>query len=791
MFDRLKAAKREPDPLVRLPYQGHVDPNIVLCDNDELMAVYKLEGVSFQTMDIWEINDWHEKLNIALRTVADEHLALYSFVIRKRRSEYPDGEFRSGFSAQLNEKYRGNIEKSRQYANGLYIAVLHRTNIGKADKFADTLDKLFSRRDEEDQSQIRDERLDDLRGVLNDIRKLLGRASPRLLSTYTANGLGFSEVLEFLNSVMLGTDRKMPLVRGHLGSALCSDRIIFGSETIEIREPGGSRFAGMFGVREHAAETFPGMLNGLLSADFEFVLGQSFAFLAKPVAAEATRRKMGQMLSTDDVAVSQAVELQEAMDNLQSNEFVLGEHALQLTVFGGSIRQLNENMSVARAVLSEGGMVAAREDMAIEAAYWAQLPGNFALRPRPALITSRNLAALSPLHTYPVGKREGNHWGNAVALLKTASRSPYYFNFHVADIGHTLIIGPTGAGKTVLQNFLLSQAEKLGTRQFFIDKDRGAEIYVRAVGGTYLALQNGKSTGFAPLKALELNPRNRAFLSKWLRMLVSEPGGQLSAQEERALDSGLDALERLPQHERSLAKLRIALPTTTMEGIGPRLDRWIAGGELGWVFDNNADDLSLDTDLAGFDMTDFLDNDVVRPPLMAYIFERIDMVVDGYPTIIDIDEFWKALGDPGFTSFAQDGLKTYRKRNAMMLFGTQSPVDALGSSISHTIIEQCSTKILLPNPAAKREQYIDGLGLTETEFNLIKTELSAESRRFLIKQGHNSVVAELDLNGLDDELAILSGRASTVELLDRLRAEVGDDPANWLERFQAERVGLR
>ena len=790
MFKRMKAARLDPEPTGHLPYARHIDDNVIGCANGELLAVLKFEGISHRTSDIWEVNDWHEKINIALRSIADDHLALHSYVIRRRRSDYPDGEFASRFAAELNEDYRASMMDARMYVNDLYLAVIHRKAVGRRDAIGNKILSSFLKQ-EDGGAGLEAERLADFKATLGDAVQLLGRARSRLLSLYEKDGLVFSEVLEFLSAVMLGTDRRVALVRGHLGNALYADRMIFANETIEIREAGGSRFAGMFGVREHAARTSPGMLNGLLAVDFEFVLGQSFAFIAKPDAAETARRKAGQLAATDDVAVSQAVELQEAMDDLQSNEFVLGEHSLQLTVFGETIKALGQNMSVARAVLSEGGMVAAREDLALEAAYWSQLPCNFAMRPRPALITSRNYAAMSPYHTFPVGKRSGNHWGPAVCMLKTESRSPYYFNFHVADIGHTLIIGPTGAGKTVLLNFLLSQAEKLGARQFLVDKDRGAEIYVRAAGGTYLTLQNGRPTGFAPLKALAMDPRGRSWLGKWLRLLVSDPGQRLSSQDEDALDAALSALERIPQEERSLSVLRSMLPSTKLEGIGPRLDRWCEGGEYGWVFDGERDELSLDVKLAGFDMTDFLENDFIRPSVMSYLFERIDMVIDGRPAIIVIDEFWKALGDPGFTSFAQDGLKTYRKRNAMMLFATQSPVDALRASISHTIIEQCSTKILLPNPGAQREQYVEGLAISEKEFELIKTKLSAESRRFLVKQGHNSVVAELDLGAMDNALAVLSGRASTVELVSRLREELGDDPAVWLPRFHAERGGLR
>ena len=118
-----------------------------------------------------------------------------------------------------------------------------------------------------------------------------------------------------------------------------------------------------------------------------------------------------------------------------------------------------------------------------------------------------------------------------------------------------------------------------------------------------------------------------------------------------------------------------------------------------------------------------------------------------------------------------------------MLFATQSPRDAITSPIAHTIIEQCPTQIFMPNSRGDRHDYVDGFKLTDREFDLIGKELSAESRRFIVKQGHNSVVAELNLRGFDDELAVLSGRTASVELVDTLREEFGDDPAVWLKLF--------
>ena len=130
-------------------------------------------------------------------------------------------------------------------------------------------------------------------------------------------------------------------------------------------------------------------------------------------------------------------------------------------------------------------------------------------------------------------------------MLKTASGSPYHFSFHAGDLGNTFICGPSGSGKTVLQNFLLAQAEKFGCQRVMFDKDRGAEIFVRASGGTYLTLKNGVPTGCAPLKALDLTPTNLAFLGELVRKLVTIEGRALSVVDEERIDSALEAMRAL------------------------------------------------------------------------------------------------------------------------------------------------------------------------------------------------------------------------------------------------------
>lgn len=781
----LSRCRREPGPRPHLPYGRHVDATTVALDTGALMTGFQLEGAAFETADARDLNDWHVKLNQTWRNLADPRLAIWHHVVRHTVEAPLAGGYRSAFAAELGAAYDARVRARRLWTNSLFVFLVLHPGRDAGDRAGDLLRRLD--RSRRRSAEVAEPALRRLEEAGRDLEQHLHRYGPRRLGVVEREGLWFSETLEALRLVLTGRPGAAPLVRGHLGEALYTARVIFGRETLELRDVCDTRFGGVLAIKEYPAATRPGQWNALLTAPFGFVASQSFAFLSKPAARTVLERKQNQMVSSRDRAASQVEGLDAALDDLVSNRFVMGEHQASLLVLGETPATLAEHLSRARAVLADSGLVVAREDLGLEAAFWAQFPGNFARRTRPAAITSRNFAALAPFHAHPVGRARNNHWGEAVALLRTSAGSPFWFNFHVGDLGHTFICGPSGSGKTVVQNFMLAQLERFGAQQLFIDKDRGAEIFVRACGGTYLALQDGEPTGFAPFKALEPTPANRAFLGRLVRTLVERPETPLTAPEARAIDLGIAALEALPREGRSIAALRSLLGQGDAAGIGARLERWARGGPLGWVLDNETDALSLETRFAGFDITRILDHAEVRTPAMLYLFHRISERVDGRRLVLDIDEFWKVLGDPAFTRLVRDGLKTWRKQNALMVFGTQSPADALGSPIAPAILEQCATRIFLPNPHGQARDYVEGFGLTREEFRLVREVLTPESRRFLVKQGHDSVVVELDLAGLDDLLAVLSGRSETVALLDRLRAEHGDDYAAWRGPFHAQR----
>ena len=466
------------------------------------------------------------------------------------------------------------------------------------------------------------------------------------------------------------------------------------------------------------------------------------------------------MISSGDRAHSQIRELTDAMDQLASGNFVLGEYHFTISVYAESQAKLGKHLANTRAELSNGGFVSVKEDIAATAAFYAQMPGNWKMRTRVANVSSLNFLGLSPLHNFASGKPSGNPWGPAVTTLQTTNGQPFHFNFHAtkqgedafgeAALGNTMVIGKSGSGKTALVNFLLSQAQALDPAPtvFFFDKDRGAEIFVRAAGGRYLAMENGSPTGFNPFQC-ESTERNIQFLSNLTKLLAGK--ASYSAREDQDIHIGVTALLDLPHPLRTIGNLQSSLPNLGDDSVHARLRKWTRGQALGWVFDNPEDLIRLDgAPLIGFDYTEIIDLPEVRVPVISYLLHRLESLIDGRRLIYVMDEFWKILeGEGGLKDFARNKQKTIRKQNGLGIFATQSPEDALKSDIAATLIEQTATLILLPNPSARREDYVGGLKLTQSEFEVVSA-LDERSRCFLVKQGHASAICKLDLNGMND-----------------------------------------
>lgn len=769
--------KREQAAGVHLPYARHVNDRTLETRDGLLLQTIRLRGLLFETADTAELNYRKTLRDAMLRAIGSSRFALYHHVVRRRaeidlQTDYPDP-----FSRTLADRWADRLAAKALFVNDLYLTLIRRPLQGRIG-VADQVRNWFARAGEQAGAEQAHE-LAQLDAGRDALIAALGDYAPRLLQVRETSTGVCSEPLAFLSELYNGEQRPVLLPHQDLGAYLPYRRVSFGQEAVELSAVGHlpRSFLGLVSIKDYPAWSAPGMFDELLRLPFELTITQSFAFVERGAALERMNLALRRMRSAEDEALSLRGELAQAKDDVAAGRAGYGEHHMTIAVRGDTPGAVDAAVAEVTASLADMGIVAVREDIALEPAFWAQFPANFKYIARRGLVSTNNFAGLASAHNFPLGAATGSHWGDAITLLETTAAGPYYFNFHQGDLGNFTVIGPSGSGKTVVLNFLLAQARKLNPRIIFFDKDRGAELFIRAIGGRYDVLRPGEASGLNPLQ-LDDTPANRGFLVDWLSQLSGGADVNDLARIRDAISANFD---QPVEHRRlrHLVELFRGDQRPHAEDLWSRLRPWWGEGERAWLFDNPGDLTDLSVRTVGFDLTVLLDDPAVRTPAMMYLFHRVEERLDGSPAIIVVDEGWKALDDDVFVRRIKDWEKTIRKRNGIVGFVTQSAQDALESRIASAIIEQAATQIFMVNSKARAEDYVQGFGLTPHEFDLIRT-LPDSAHCFLIKRGGESVVARLDLSGEDDVLTILSGRERTVRLLDEIRASVGDDPADWM-----------
>lgn len=779
-FDAMKRKERRIGE--RLPYQSHLDDHTLALRNGMLMQTIVLEGFPFETAETDDLNYRLAVRETMLRAIGASRFALYHHVVRRRASAALPAHYKDPLCAHIDRFWQGRLSSRHLFVNDLFLTLVSKPAPGRAGLFDRVAAGASRMSGESGRTAQRARDIRALDAARESLLASLRAYGPRTLSLYERDGGTYSEPLEFLSLLLNAEMRPVLAPSGDCGHYLPYRRLSFGVDALELApslEP--ARFGTVLSLKEYPGATTPGMIDNLLRLPCEMVITESFCFSDRQIAQERIDLALRRMRAADDDAQSLRRGLVEAKDQTAAGLAGFGEHHMTVLVRAESIEALDQTAAQVQAAIADIGAVAVREQLALEPAFWAQFPGNLDYISRKALISTANFAGLSSLHGFPIGAAEGNHWGQATTVFETTSSTPYFFSFHQGDLGNFTVIGPSGSGKTVILNFLIAQAQKIAPRTVFFDKDRGAEIFLRAIGGAYDVIRSGQPTGFNPL-LLDDSPSNRGFLRAFIATLLSIGRGGLNTEEQAIIAEAVAANFDQPKELRRLRFFQELLggfrrPNT--EDLAARMARWCGKGEHAWLFDNPSDRLSVDRRVLGFDMTDILDSPDIRTPTMMYLFRRVEERLDGSPTLIVIDEGWKALDDDAFAARLKDWLKTIRKRNGVVGFCTQSARDALDSRIASAITEQTAAQIFAPNPHAREEDYCAGFGLTRHELDIVRS-LPEQSRCFLIKRGADSVVARLDLSGAPEIVRILSGREHTVRALDRLRAEFGDAPEKWL-----------
>lgn len=779
----LKKQRGQEDSLPR--YKQHISDQVVLMENNRVAFTIRLEGTHFEGVDDSSIVVQYLNLNKTLAALGKDkssRLGLWFTHHHKKIDFNRHYDFHTTFTRTFADKYMDKFQKTDYFENIYYITAILR--------YEDMEDAV------EEAEELIEKLMEHLQGY-----------DPYVLKAYyNESGILFSEFYEFIGMLSNGTYEPIPMGTANAYRTIPSADLHFGAELLEMRCSDKTRYATLYDLKEFGQTKAKIMVN-TLALPCEFIFTQSLTYIRPAKMMKQIDDQLNKLESVGDMAENQHHELLEAKGHLAAGDLMFGEYHGALVVFGDTPKKAYSNgQTVAARFLSSGGFRFIRASLSAEFTFFSQFPGANT-KPRPFPKATTNVAASFPMFNYEHGKSRGNPLGDGTAVmpLKTVGNTLYDFNFHYTDpnevvtkgeypAGHTLLMGKTGTGKTTAQTAMLSFAERFEPYIFAMDKDKGMEIFIRAIGGTYFPIDAGVPTGLNPFQWPD-SPKLRDFLYDLVGACVRQQNKDNSAEEQKQIQMAVDTVMNLDfKHRRMGALLHSIPPSTEENSLFTRLEVWCGKGRFAWCLDNPHNQFNPDEFYrVGFDLTDILKPDY-RPtePILACMFYMKNIMLGrvaksrGVLATV-IEEFWLPAKYPTTQEFIVDGLKTDRKLGGFLVLVTQSPKDAINSPIFDTVVEQTVTKVLLPNPSAEYEGNYQRLGLTEKEFGELQ-RLGEKSRQFLVKQNLRSSIATLNLSGMSDEIAVLSGNSANVHIMHKAMELCGSEhPDVWLPVFHEMR----
>jgi len=487
---------------------------------------------------------------------------------------------------------------------------------------------------------------------------------------------------------------------------------------------------------------------------------------------ETLYNQPAQLLDND--ADNKAADADGAMQALGQDHVAFGYLTTTITVADIDAERVAERIRTIERVVNGLGFTTIRETVNAVEAWLGSLPGHVYANVRQPLVHTLNLARLMPLSSVWAGPRRNDHLdGPPLLVAETSGTTPFRLSTHVGDVGHMLVVGPTGAGKSVLLALLALQFRRYpGAQVYVFDKGGSARATVLAMGGAHraLGLEDETMLAFQPLRDIH-RAAERAWALDWITALLAHERVLVTPAVKDMAWSALESLATAPADERTITGLRLLLQS---EELRTALTPYSIEGAYGALLDAVEADLAL-TDLQCFETETLLNQPSVVAPVLTYLFHRLEARFDGRPTLLVIDEAWIFLDHPLFAGRIREWLKTLRKKNVGVVFATQSLADIANSSIAPSIIESCPQRIFLPNDrAAEPQSRIDyrQFGLNERQIELIAR--AVPKRQYYLQSARGNRLFELGLGPISIALCAASDQ-TTQQRIDALLAVSGGD----------------
>jgi len=708
-----------------LPWAGLVAPGVVLNKDGSFQRTLRFRGPDLDSATQGELVATSARLNNALRRLGSGW-ALFIEAERLAAADYPESDFPEPLSWLVDQERRATFEtRGSHFESSYHLTLLYLPPEESRSRAAGLLYEHRAQRGVDWR-----ERLAAFTAECDRFFDLLDGVMPEL------SWLDDSQTLSFLHATVSNHRQRLavPEVPFHLDALLADSALTTG-----LAPRLGEQHLRVLSVRGFPTSTWPGLLDDLNRLGFAYRWSTRFICLDKDEAEKELLRLRRQWFAkrkgvlallreaifqqesplVDSDAANKAGDADAALQELGADQVAFGYVTATVMVSDRDAQVADEKLRLVERVIQGRGFVTIAESLNAVEAWLSSIPGNVYANVRQPIISTLNLAHLIPVSAVWAGPARNEHLGGPPLMVtRTDGATPFRLVTHVGDVGHTLVAGPTGMGKSVLLATLALQFRRYpGARLFLFDMGRSLRATVLGLGGEHYDLGGDGDLAFQPLARID-QTGYRAWAAEWLEARLLQEGVAVGPEQKATLWTALDSLAGAPEAQRTLTGLSVLLQDNALR---QALQPYVLGGAHGRLLDADQDRLGT-ADVQCFEMEELMHSKAAVAAVLSYLFARFEERFDGTPTLLILDEAWLFLDDPLFAARIRQWLKTLRKKNVSVIFATQSLADIQDSGIAAAIIESCASRIFLPNPQAGEPQIrgiYQGFGLNHRQIEII------------------------------------------------------------------------
>ncbi|MBB1600763.1 conjugal transfer protein TrbE [Variovorax sp. UMC13] len=722
-----------------LPWAALVAPGVVLNKDGSFQRTARFRGPDLDSATPSELAATTARLNNALRRLGSGW-ALFVEAERRPSANYPVSSFPEPLAWLVDEERRAAFEEEARHFESIYhLTVMFLPGEQARARAAGLLYEQAA-------GQATDwrERLEAFVAETGRFFGLFEGVMPE------AAWLDDAQTLTYLHGCVSAHRQRVavPEVPMHLDAWLADAALAAGLSPML-----GDRHLRVLTVRGFPSSTWPGLLDDLNRLGLAYRWCNRFLCLDKSQAERELARLRRQWFAkrksivallretvfqqesplVDSDAANKALDADAALQDLGSDQVAFGYITATVVVLDAEAYGADEKLRAIERAIQSRGFVTIAETLNAVDAWLSSLPGHAYANVRQPLISTLNLAHMLPVSAVWAGPERNAHLdGPPLIVTRTDGATPFRLVTHVGDVGHTLVVGPTGMGKSVLLATLAMQFRRYpASRIFAFDMGRSMRATVLGLGGEHYDLGADRAIAFQPLASIDREDQ-RAWAAGWVEDRLSHEGVVVGPPERAAVWSALASLASAPREERTITGLSLLLQSNALR---QALQPYMLGGPHGLLLDAESDRLG-DAGVQCFEMEELMHSKAAALAVLGYLFSRLDARFDGAPALLILDEAWLFLDAPVFAARLRQWLKTLRKKNVSVVFATQSLADIRDSSIAPAIVESCASRIFLPNAQASEPQIrhiYEGFGLNSRQIDLVT---QAQPRRDYYYQSH-------------------------------------------------------